>query len=173
MTISEILGVLLYIIIFLSFFVVFFGAPYVPTLSAHMNDMTQLYSFTKRDVFVDIGCGDGRVLRYVTPKVRKSVGYELSPVVWLIARILSRSHPQIHIYLANFWHISIPRETTVVYTFLSSHYMPKLQKKLQAHATLHQKPIYLISHGFGFDNQKPIKTYRSMKLFQFDPLQKA
>lgn len=161
----------LFIVILLVCFVVFFGAPYVPTLKKDILAISQVYQFKTTDVLVDIGCGDGRVMQAIIPKIERAIGYELSPVMWFVARIVCRNYTNISVKLANFWSQDLPSDTTVVYTFLASHYMPKLSMKLQAHADIHQKPIYLISNGFGFTNKKPIKTSRSMKLFLFEPLQ--
>lgn len=161
----------LLVVILLVCFVVFFGAPYVPTLQKDILAISKIYKFETKDVMVDIGCGGGRVLRAIAPNIKRAIGYELSPITWLVAKILCRKHTNVIVKLANFWYHDLPPDTTVVYTFLASHYMPKLSVILQAHANIHQKPVYLISNGFGFTNKKPIKTSRSMKLFLFEPLQ--
>ncbi len=165
----------IYIIGFLAVsfgFVVFFGAPYVPTLGHDVKDVFKLYDFKKSDVFVDIGSGDGVLLRAVATKnVQAAIGYELNPWLYVISKFLCRQQKQIRIHFANFWHATLPIETTVVYTFLNGKYMPRLQRQLQNHVEKTGRPLHFISFGFKMENQKLLKTRGAMQLYYFAPLQ--
>lgn len=153
-------------------FVAFFGAPYVPTLKSQLPDIFELYPFKKEDVFVDIGSGDGVVLRAVAKKgVKAAIGYELSPWLFVVSKFLSRKEGNIKIYFGNFWKKELPRETTVVYTFLNGRYMAKLQKRLQDHVNTTDTSLYFLSYGFKMENQKLIRQQGAMWLYRFDPLQ--
>lgn len=167
--------VIIYIIGFLvvSFgFVVFFGAPYVPTLKNDVKDVLKLYTFTKNDVFVDIGSGDGVLLRAAAQKkVRAAVGYELNPWMYGISRFVSRKYPAITIHFANFWPARLPDDTTVVYTFLNGLYMPRLKRKLEAHVRRTKKPLFFITYGFAMPGLTPVKTQGAMYLYKFEALQ--
>ena len=56
---------ILALIIILTFgVVVFHGSPYVPSHVSHVRQsLTELYNLSDKDVLVDIGSGDGLVLR--------------------------------------------------------------------------------------------------------------
>jgi SAM-dependent methyltransferase len=64
------------------------GAPFVPTPMRAVRKMLATAGIKKGDNVIDIGCGDGR-LCYLASKEfgAKAIGYELSPVVYLIAKI--------------------------------------------------------------------------------------
>lgn len=167
--------VIVYIIGFLivSFgFVTFFGAPYVPTLKRDRNDVLKIYKFTKKDVFIDIGSGDGALLRMAAQQnVKAAIGYELSPWMYGISRFLSRNDSRVTIHLTNFWRAELPGDTTVVYTFLNGRFMPRLKKKLEAHVKRTGQPLYFITYGFKMPGLIPLKDQGAMSLYKFESLQ--
>lgn len=168
------LEVVLYVIGFLvvSFgFVVFFGAPYVPTLKSQMHDIVSIYPLSEKEVFVDIGSGDGVVLREVAKQGAKAIGYELNPWLFLVSKIVSRKDKNISIHFANFWNVKLPEDTTIIYTFLNGRYMPKLQQKLQHHVNDTGRQLYFMSYGFEMKGQKLVKKQGAMHLYRFAPLQ--
>jgi hypothetical protein len=156
--------------LFVSFcFVVFFGAPYVPTLKSGLADIFALYPLTNQDVVVDIGSGDGVILRALATKNIRAIGYELNPWLYATSKLISRKDPYVSVHLANFWHAELPSETTVVYAFLNGRYMKKLQTKLQTHVNRTQKPLHFISYGFAMPGQKIVTTHGPMHLYIFQP----
>ncbi len=143
--------IILWIVIGLIFFfgfVVFFGAPYVPS---HRRDvyraLTELYPLGKSDTLIDIGAGDGRVLRIASTQGARAIGYEIQPVLYGVARVLSSKDDRVQVRLANFWQAKLPLATTVVYAFSVHRDQIKLVKKLQAFADTQQKTVALISYG--------------------------
>jgi len=166
--------IVLYIVGFLivSFgFVVFFGAPYVPTLKSQLIDITEIYSLGETEVLIDIGSGDGIVLREAAKHGARAIGYELSPWMFVISKLLCRRDKNITIHLRNFWNTELPNEATIVYTFLNGRYMPRLQEKLQQHVNKTGKQLHFISYGFEMPGQKLVKKQRAMRLYRFTPLQ--
>ncbi len=53
--------------------------------------------------FIDIGCGDGRVLQLAEQQGAKCVGYEISIPTFLLAKYKTRSNSNIKIFFKNFW----------------------------------------------------------------------
>lgn len=150
-------------------FVVVRGAPYVPTRRKLLDKaFTTLYPLGKRDVLVDIGSGDGVVLRAAARCGARSIGYELNPALVVIAKILSRSR-LISVRLADFWLVTLPFETTIVYTFGDSRDIKKMYKKVQQTASLHQKDVYFMSFGFKVPNVQPEKHNKSFYLYKVRP----
>lgn len=150
-------------------FVTFFGAPYVPTLKKQIRDITAIYSLKKSDVFVDIGSGDGVVLRAAAAKGARAVGFELGPWPWLISKFLCRKYKNITIHFGNFWYKELPSDTTAVYTFLNGRYMSKLERKLQAHVDKNRQVVHFITYGFKIPGRKIVKKRGPMFLYVFKP----
>lgn len=149
--------------------VVFRGAPYVPTHRKLLDKAFEsLYPLGKKDVLVDIGCGDGVVLRTAARHGARAIGYELNPLLVVIAKLLSRSH-LISVRLADFWLVQLPVETTIVYTFGDSRDIKKMYKKVQQTATAHDKDIYFMSFGFKVPNVQHEKRNKSFYLYNVRP----
>jgi hypothetical protein cdivTM_09943 len=82
-SISFILG----IIIAAFLLTIFFGAPYVP---AHKSDLFRLFetiNLSKEDIIVNIGSGDGIILKIANDFGAKSIGFEINPFLILISKI--------------------------------------------------------------------------------------
>lgn len=64
------------------------GAPFVPTPMHIGRKMLEVGKVKEGEKIVDIGCGDGRLV-YLAAQEHgaKATGYELSPIVYLIAKI--------------------------------------------------------------------------------------
>ncbi len=152
-------------------FVVFWGAPYVPSKK---NDLAQaldkLYPLGKHDLLVDIGSGDGVVLRAAAARGARAVGYELNPVLVAISRWLSRGDARIQVHVANFWHAQLPSETTVVYVFAVSRDIAKLAVKLGEEAVRLGKPLMVISYGCQLPGYMAVKKLGAHYLYKIDSL---
>ena len=161
------------IVIIISFgFVVFCGAPYVPSNRSQIKRaLTELYPLTKDDVLVDIGSGDGVVLRETAKIGARAVGYEINPFLVIISRLLSYKYKKITVKLADFWLTHLPNGTTVVYVFSVSRDINKIVRYIQNEANRLGKKIYVISYGIELINIKPEKTISAYRLYSFNPLQ--
>ncbi len=160
------------VLILLFGFVVFWGAPYVPSKKRDVALVfTELYPIGKNDLLVDIGSGDGVVLRMAADRGARAVGYELNPLLVVISRFLSRKEPKVTIILADFWRATLPDDTTVVYTFGESRDIKKMAEKIQYEATRLQKPLEFISYGFAVPGLTPTRQTRAHFLYTMNPLQ--
>ena len=169
----EILLIAVIVLVLVFGFVVFRGAPYVPTRRRDLEKaFTEVYPLSDKDVVVDIGSGDGVVLRQAAQRGARAVGYELNPVLVLISRLISRNYgDRISIRLADFWFVSLPSDTTLVYTFGESRDIKKMYRKVVSEATRLQKPLFFMSYGFTVQNQQTIKSDGAIHLYRVDPLQ--
>ena len=159
-------------VILLFGFVVFFGAPYVPSQRRYVRRaFEQLYPLSSRDVLVDIGAGDGLVLRCARHYGARAVGYEINPILYFIARWLSRHDPMVTVHLANFWTATLPDDTTVIYAFSVMRDGPRLERKLQREATRLNRPLVLLSHGNPLPNQPLDGQFEAYYRYTFHPLQ--
>lgn len=153
-------------------FVVFFGAPYVPTRKRDLVvAFDELYSLGPDDLLVDIGSGDGKVCRYAASKGARAVGYELNPVLVLISKLLSRGNKRTNFYTANLWRQMVPDATTIVYTFGDSRDIDKMAAWTEQQATRLDKTLYFMSYAFVLEGRKPLRKHGAHTLYQIDPLQ--
>ena len=151
--------------------VVLRGAPYVPSKRREVRQaFTELYPLGRDDLVVDIGSGDGIVLREAVRRGARAMGYELNPVLVLISRWLSRHEADVTVRLADFWFVSLPPDTTVVYTFGESRDIARMAKKVANEATRLNKPLVFISYGFMVPGQQPHKQLGAYHLYQYAPL---
>ena len=160
---------LLFAVVVLFGFVVFRGAPYVPSRKRELTRaFTELYPLNKDDVLVDIGSGDGIVLRVAAEYRARAIGYELNPALVLISRILSRRQPLVETRLADFWFVQLPADTTVVYVFGESRDITKMANKVANEAKRLKKPLAFISYGFVVPNMTPAKKVGAYYLYRFN-----
>lgn len=161
------------IIIFLLFtLTVFFGAPYVPSQKKYVERAFDNAVFlTDKDVVVDIGAGDGVVLRSVARHGARAVGFEINPILFVIARLLSWKDPLVDLRFANFWVSALPDDTTIVYAFSVKRDNARLAHKMQQEANRLHRPLILLSHGNPLDTIQPDKTFDAYFRYTFRPLQ--
>lgn len=163
---------LLFSVVLLFGFVVFRGAPYVPSRKKELaKAFDELYPLNEHDVLVDIGSGDGVVLRAAAERQARAIGYELNPALVLISRFLSRREPLVTTHLADFWFVQLPQETTVVYVFGESRDITKMASKVADEAKRLKKPLAFISYGFAVPNIQPVKKVGAYYLYRFNSLQ--
>lgn len=153
-------------------FVVFRGAPYVPSRRLYIKRaFTKLYNLDHTDVLVDVGSGDGIVLRIASEYGARAIGMELNPILVVIARWFSRHDKKVEVRLTDFWIAQLPDETSVVYGFVVTRDVKKLTNKMQQEATRLGHSIRLILYGNTLPGMAIDKTFEGYKLYTFQPLQ--
>ncbi|MFH0952167.1 MAG: class I SAM-dependent methyltransferase [Patescibacteria group bacterium] len=105
----------------------------------------------------DLGCGDADVLFALEKSLprAKLIGYELSPTAYIRARFkkwLKKS--KVKLYYQDFYKADLS-QIDVVFCFLITAVMPKLEKKLQREL---KSGALVISYGFTFPNWRPVKS---------------
>ncbi len=144
------------------------GSPYVPTKMREIIDIFDQILIKKKSKFLDLGCGDGRIVRLVAQNYGLfAVGVDINPMIIFWARIKAK--------LARLENASYKIENIfktdlsdydIVYLFLMPELLTKLGPKLENET---KKGAILISHGFkiaGWDRQifkilkhEPFSTY--------------
>lgn len=165
---------LIFGVIMLFGFVVFRGAPYVPS---HRREVERAFKnlrpLGKMDVLVDAGSGDGVILRLASKRGGRAIGYELNPALVMLARFLSRRDPRVGVKLSDFWLVTLPSETTVVYGFMVQRDIKKIAKKMQDEADRLGRPLDFISYGSAIADRQPIRQLGAHHLYRFEPLQRT
>lgn len=144
----------------------FMGAPYVPTKRNELDAMLKEAHLKKGQKFIELGCGDGRVVKYAVEKFKViGTGIDVNPVLILYSAFLSRKTKNLRLVNENIYKTNL-FSYDVIYVFLMPEMLGKLKKKF-----LNECPrgTLIISHGFripGWDAKikktlprKPFPTY--------------
>lgn len=147
------------------------GAPYVPSRRRDIKTaFDELYRLGEKDILVDIGSGDGVVLRQAAQRGARAVGYEINPILVLISRFLCRRQPAVSVRLTNFWTSQLPPGATVVYLFGDGRDIKRMESWLQNQANKLARPLNVISYGFTLPAHTPINQLGAHHLYQLVPL---
>ena len=134
------------------------GAPYVPTRKKVIDDILAPVKIKANNFFMELGSGDGRILRYAGKKYNcQGIGVDVNPILVAWAKILTRLERQekkIDFQVKNIFDPD-SRRADFIYLFL----MPELIQKLVAKMNKELKPgAIVIAHAF------PVKPWAN-KLF--------
>ncbi|HSX18288.1 MAG TPA: hypothetical protein VLE51_02965 [Candidatus Saccharimonadales bacterium] len=142
-----------------------FGAPYLPTLKNQSSEALDLIDLKPGQTFVDLGCGDGRLLVLAAGRGLQAIGYELNPFLAAYAWLRTRRYGgQVKIKIGNFWRADLS-QADGVFVFLITHYMVRLDKLLLKYSKDHQ--IKLVSHAFKIPGKKPVKKSGALFLYKY------
>jgi len=125
--------------------------PYVPTPAWVIEWLTKNSAIPEQATVVDIGCGDGRVLRAFkqTFPTIQAIGYERNWYPYLLAKRAGRG--QINIRRQSFYQADLS-EANVLYCYLLKSLMPKVAPILERQL----KPGTIIySYAFQFPGWTP------------------
>ncbi len=164
--------IIIFAIVFTAFtFVVFFGAPFLPTLTKHVDDALDLLGLQPGDTLLELGSGDGRLLRAAAKRGIKSVGYELNPLLVMWSRLRNwRYRDLATVKLGNYWQLEWP-EVDGIYAFILKRYMKKLDTKITQQYP--SKNISLVSFAFKIPNKEIKKEIKGMFLYEYKKLKKS
>lgn len=160
------------IVILLFCIVVFRGSPYVPSHRVNVTRaFSELYEMSDKDVLLDVGSGDGVILREASKRGAKAYGIELNPILVFISKLICRNDPKIQINLSDFWLTKFPDDVTIVYIFSVTRDVKKFLKKIQNESNRLNRSLYLINYGESFKYIKPEKSLGAHHLYLIKPLQ--
>ena len=143
------------------------GALYVSTTKARIAAALADVPLEPGQVLVDLGCGDGRVLRYARRRCKaRAVGFELNLLAYFKAQVLCIGLKNIEIRLKNFWAQNLG-EADVVFCYLYPDVMPKLSAKLKAEL---RPGAYVVSCNFALPGFKALRVLRPKGSLHNDPI---
>jgi SAM-dependent methyltransferase len=143
------------------------GALYVSTSRAKIAAFINAVPMKADQTLVDLGCGDGRVLREAQKRYGvRTIGYEINPLAYLKARLFSFGPNKIKIRHENFWEVDLSG-ADIVFCYLYPDVMEKLAAKLAAGL----KPgAIVVSSNFSLPGFVPSKVLRLESSWHNDPM---
>lgn len=145
--------------------VLFFGAPYVPTLKKQQTDALDLLGLKPGQTMLELGSGDGRMLRAAAERGIYAIGYELNPILVMAAYLVTWKYRKlVRIRFGSFWNGDWPL-TDGIYVFLHTRFMTKLDTKIIQQYD--GKKVKIVSYAFKIPNKKPIKTKEALYLYEY------
>lgn len=139
------------------------GAPWVPARAKDLDALMRDCKLKSGSVFVELGCGDGRLVLAAARRGSVATGYELNPVLWLIAYLRCLGQKNAHARLRNFWSQDLS-SADVVMAFLVPRTVGRLEKKLQEE----MKPgSRAISYIFELPSKKPTRKRHHWFIYSY------
>jgi SAM-dependent methyltransferase len=137
-------------------FVLLYGAPYLPTLTPQVDAALDMVDLQPGQTLLELGCGDGKVLIAAAARGWNVVGYELNPLLALLAWLRTRRcGGRVTVVCGNFWNRKWP-PADGIFVFLLDRFMTRLDTKI---AQLPRRPggvpIKLVSFAFQIPDRKP------------------
>ena len=155
-----------FVVVLLFGLVVFFGAPYLPTMKTQTNAAIDLLDLDKGSTIIELGSGDGRVAKRLAAAGYKVVGYELNPILVIVSILWTwKYRKSVKIILGNFWNRDWP-QSQGIYVFLLDRYMAKLDKKIQIYA-IKNGSVKVASFTFKIVGQKQVKQNSGVRLYTY------
>lgn len=145
-------------------FVLLFGAPYVPTLTPQVEAALELVNLKPGQTLLELGCGDGKVLIAAAQTGLHVVGYELNPLLALVAWLRTRRFKgSVRVVWGNFWTTDWP-PAEGIFTFLHPRFMKRLDKKI-VQSTMQN--VKLVSFAFEIPGRPIAAKKKGVLLYEY------
>ena len=109
------------------------GAVYYPTTNSSVRDMLKISKLTSKDILIDLGSGDGRILIAAAQLGARAIGYEINPFLVYKSRQLIKNlnlDNMVSVKWKSFWKADF-NQATIITVYLFPHLMKRLQKILE------------------------------------------
>jgi len=153
----AIIGILLYAMVR--------GAPYAPLGKQKIETMLKLLNVKSGEKAVDLGSGDGRIVVGMAKKGAIAHGYEINPLLVLIAKWKIKKlglQNNAHIYWGDFWGKNLS-SFDIVTVYLAPHSMKPVEEKLRRELKSNARVAVNYSP---FPTWTPKKTIEKIYLYQ-------
>lgn len=161
----SVLFLVIILLVLLFGLVVIFGPPYLPTRRQQVETALDLLALKPGQTMLDLGSGDGRVLRAAAKRGWKAVGIELNPVLVLVSKISTwRYRQQVRVIWGSYFSVAwLP--AAGIFTFMLGRQMAELDKRLNVWP---HRPVRLASFAFEIPGKKPITKKDGVFLYNYD-----
>lgn len=137
------------------------GAPYLPTLRAQGNTALDLLNLRPGQTLLELGSGDGTVLKMAAERGIRAVGIELNPILVIVSKIRLRKYGDlVEVHWGDFWATDWPKYDGV-FVFLLDKYMVRLDEHMLLHGGK------LVSIAFEVPGKEPAKKQNGVLLYEY------
>lgn len=144
--------------------VVIVGPPFVPTLNKQIATALDLLDLKPGQTLLELGSGDGRVMKAAAARGLKVVGVELNPFLVIISRLRCwRYRKQVTVIWDDLWKAKWP-QADGIFTFMLQRQMVKLDKRITA---WHKRPLKLASFAFYIPDKPPVSKFNGIFLYEY------
>ena len=154
--------IILLILLIPTAYVSIIGAPIALTDKSLINGVIKTADVKDGDIFYELGTGTGRMMAvFAKNKSMKVIGFELSPIFYLITLLNLKLHriKNYELYYKNFFNADF-KEANIIFCFL----MPKTMGKLKEKFLKELKPeTKIISYAFEIKNWTPYMIIKENK----------
>ena len=143
------------------------GALYVSTSRVRILAFIEEVQMRPKQLLVDIGCGDGRVLRKACKRYGvRAIGYELNLLAYLKAKLLCLGLKDVAVKWRNFWTVDLS-DADVVFCYLFPDVMRDLATKLKSEL---RPGAVVVSCNFDLPGFTPDQVLRPGNSLHNDPI---
>ncbi|MFC1488481.1 hypothetical protein ACFL6B_01395 [Thermodesulfobacteriota bacterium] len=143
------------------------GALYVSTSQVRISSFIEAVPMNPGQLLVDLGCGDGRVLRGVRKAYgARAIGYEINPFAYLRARLQCLGVNGVEVRWRNFWNADLS-DADVVFCYLFPDVMKSLSAKLRSDL---KAGALVVSCNFNLPGFSPDRILRPGNTLHNDPI---
>jgi len=108
------------------------GALFVPTHRLRIQAVADALPMAPGQIFVDLGCGDGRVLRTMNRRYGVfAQGVDINPLACLMGRLRSLGNRNVRIQRGDFWKFDVGH-ADAVFCYLFPDVMGRMARKLES-----------------------------------------
>jgi len=139
------------VLAFFFLFLIFNGAPFVPSNSKTVKKMVNLASIKPGDKAADLGSGSGKIVIALARAGAEAHGYEINPIlIWWARKNIRQAglEGKAFIHTKNFWNEDFS-SFKVITLYGVSHIMKKLETKLVKELPIGAR---VVSNSFQFPN---------------------
>ena len=143
------------------------GAMYTSTARVKIRKALDAVSMKPGELLVDIGCGDGRVLRAARKRYGvNGLGFEINPIAIAKAKLLTMGRKGLEIRCRNFWKADLGK-ADIVSCYLFPDVMRRLGEKLEKELAAGAR---VISFNFPIPGWKHENVLRAASKLNNDPI---
>ncbi len=151
-------------VVVIFFITVFFGSPYVRSHKQPIETALDLLDLKEGDHLLDLGSGDGAVLLAAVKRGVRATGYELNPILWLVALWRTRKYRElVSVRWGDMWKVEINNQTKNIFIFLDMRFLKKLNKKIIDSGA----KVKVVSYSYKIPGKKVLKTDQGMHLYEY------
>ena len=143
------------------------GALYVSTSRVRISALMDALPMRPDQLLIDIGCGDGRVLRQAWRRYGvRGIGYELNLLAYLKAKVLCLGFKDIKVTRRDFWTVDLSG-ADIVFCYL----FPDVMQDLSAKFSSELKPgTVVVSCNFDLPGFSPDQVLRPSNSLHNSPI---